>query len=103
MAWESRGSSRYYYRKRRVGDTVVSEYVGSGPVAEMVATLDQLERERASEARRKWQKKVEAERTLDRQIDTLGSFVRGLRNAVLLANGYHTHKGQWRQRRDPGD
>ena len=39
MGWETRGNGKYYYRKRRIGDKVVSEYVGTGPGAELIAEL----------------------------------------------------------------
>jgi hypothetical protein len=42
MAWE-RG---YYYCVRKVNGRVVREYVGTGEVAELVAQMDALERER---------------------------------------------------------
>ncbi len=44
MAWESRGNGSYYYRKQRIGGRVVSEYVGQGEVAGLVAQLDAIER-----------------------------------------------------------
>ena len=37
MAWEERNGNRYFYRKRRVGDRVISEYVGGDFMAEFIA------------------------------------------------------------------
>ncbi len=33
MPWESRGDNRYYYRKRREGRRVLSEYLAPGATA----------------------------------------------------------------------
>ena len=45
MTWESRHRrQRYYYRKRRVRGRVVSEYVGAGPAAMLVAEMDRISR-----------------------------------------------------------
>ena len=30
MGWEKRGNGLYYYRKKRMGQRVVSEYMGTG-------------------------------------------------------------------------
>jgi hypothetical protein len=50
MAWE-RG---YYYRVRKVGGRVFRQYVGRGPVAEVVAQMDALEREQREAERAAW-------------------------------------------------
>lgn len=99
MAWETRAGRRYYYRKRRDGGRVVSEYIGSGPGAEAMATLDDYARLRALQERETWREEVERQRDIDRALDEAGDLVRLLTYATLLANGYHTHKGQWRKKR----
>ena len=95
MSWERRGNRRYYYRKRREGDRVFSEYVGAGDLAETAATLDALERE----FRRAERQRREELRALDAQIDEVCDLIRALTYAALLVSGYHTHKGQWRRKR----
>ena len=57
MAWEKRGNNSYYYQKRRIGDRVVSDYIGAGPVAEMIALTDADERQRKEYERQQWQRK----------------------------------------------
>ena len=99
MAWERRGNRQYYYRKRREGRRVVSEYFGTGTIAELAEMLDAADREEHEREREAWRELREAELDLDREIDGLGDTVRMLTQAVLLASGHHTHKGQWRQRR----
>ena len=95
MSWEQRGNRRYYYRKRRQGGRVVSEYVGAGELAGAAAALDALEREiRRAERQRRAQL-----RALDAQIAQVCDLIRALTDAVLLINDYHTHKVQWRKKR----
>jgi len=50
MAWEKRGDNLYYYRKKRHGRQVTSDYVGGGPLAQRLSELDQEEREERSPA-----------------------------------------------------
>ena len=95
MSWEKRGDRRYYYRKRRQGDRVISEYVGAGELAEACAALDALERE----VRRAARERRQAERALDAQVGQACDLIRALTCAALLVTGHHTHKGQWRKKR----
>ena len=95
MSWEGRGDRRYYYNKRRVGDHVISEYVGAGELAQAAAALDTLERE----IRRAAREQRQADRALDAQVDQVCDLIRALTCAALLVSGHHTHKGQWRRKR----
>jgi len=102
MGWEERKGRLYYYRKRREGNRVVSEYLGSGELAGAIAALDQIEREEREYKR--WVERQERE-ALDReagQVDEVLDLIRTLTHAALIASGYHTHKGQWRKRREQG-
>ena len=45
MAWETRGNREYLYRKKRVNGRVVSEYVGTGFQAELIARIEAIRRE----------------------------------------------------------
>lgn len=100
MGWEQRGKNKYYYCKRREGDHVVSEYVGSGALAELVSTLDNLTREEQALQRQGMQREREMIRALDTQVDDVCNSIRLVTYAVLLVAGYHMHKGQWRKRRN---
>ena len=102
MAWEPRrGRGRYYTRSRREGGRVVREYVGSGEVAEAIATLEGLDAgrrdlKRAEEA----SEKAEA-RQAQAALRELCEQAEALAQAALVLAGYHRHhRGEWRKRRD---
>ena len=100
MAWITKSKHQYFYRSRRSGGKVISEYCGAdilGAYAEGLddRTRDQLYRQRQAE--RKEQAEQDA---IDRQVDELGDQVQALVDAVLLATGHHQHKRQWRKQRE---
>ena len=105
MAWEERGGRLYYYRSRRIpGGRVVKEYVGTGPVAEMAADVDEEARQherRQREAERAERESLEA---FDREIDAACEAIDLLARAVLVEAGYRQHKrGEWRLKRARGE
>ncbi len=97
MGWETRGNGRYYYRKVRRGGRVVSEYIGAGPVAEALAGLDALGRDAAEHDRGVWSETVQAERRRASALAEVDAMTRALTAAVLIANGCHQHRRQWRR------
>jgi hypothetical protein len=99
MAWEQRSRQRFYYRKRRVGRRVVSEYLGAGPLAELNAWLDAQERQARAERRQAARAAIEADREAAAQLEQAGRLTESLARAALLLAGYHAHKGQWRRPR----
>jgi len=96
MAYQRNG---YYYRSRRDGDRVVTEYLGRAEWATAAAELDAFERERRREEAAEERARRETELQLDRDIDALGEIARAVTTAALLASGYHTHRRQWRRQR----
>ena len=100
MAWEKRGAGTYYYRKRRIGGRVVSEYAGPGVVGELTALHEERDRRERAEQREAERRAREGMRALDRQADEVAELIRALTRGMLLVTGHHTHKGQWRKRRD---
>ena len=100
MAWEERGIQRYYYRKRREGERVVSEYIGRGPLAEGIARLEVLDREREEAVRQQRSAERAALDAEAAEVEAVEGLVRTVTHAALLASGYHTHKGQWRKRHE---
>lgn len=99
MGWETRAGNQYYYRKVRAGGRVISQYVGTGELAGLVAQLNEIDQQR-----RKFERDVrQAEQAdiaaLDSQVDEFCAVVGQIVKAVLLATGHHQHKRQWRKRR----
>lgn len=96
MGWERRGSKKYYYVKYRRGGQVVSLYTGAGRVAKALAARAASKRQQRRDAEEAWAdyKKVGA------LLDDIRELTQTLTQATLLAEGYHTHRGQWRKKRD---
>lgn len=100
MPWENRNGQDYYYRKRRDGDQVISEYVGSGWLAEIAASQDGEKRAEREAEHRIWNDAKAEILATDREVNQTLDTCHDLANAILLASGFHTHKGQWRRKRE---
>ncbi len=100
MGWEERGSGSYYYRKERSGGRVRSVYVGTGSMARGLALLDGLDRAEKADERDAREREREADEIAEAVASAAGVVCDTLRTAVLLAEGFHTHKRQWRRTRD---
>jgi hypothetical protein len=103
MAWEERerGTTRYYTRSRKVGGRVIREYVGSGPLAEIAAQQDALDRLRREEEARLLREERERLEVLDRETRELNDLAELLTHAALLVAGYRQHeRGEWRRPRE---
>jgi hypothetical protein len=101
MGWEKRGKGMYYYRKRREGKHVVSEYKGLGSLAHLYSELD-LDNKKHPERKyhhAQWKQQNDEITGINKEIDQLDEIIDGLVRAVLLTSGYHPHKGQWRKSR----
>lgn len=97
MGWE-RG---YYYRVRKVNGRVVREYVGTGRVAELVAQMDALEREKKRLETSEHRQQKDELAALEAELETVNERVNLVARAALLAAGFHLHKrGEWRKRRE---
>lgn len=98
MGWESRGNGRYYYRKRREGRRVVSEYVSDrvAPLIEMMDVEERSERERLRQTARIQREQF---RVASQAVDEVSRWVRLMTEQTLIENGFHRHKGQWRKQR----
>jgi hypothetical protein len=99
MGLEKRGNNLYYYRKRRIGSRVVSEYMGGGEWAHLATHLDALERDKQDEGRYGLQRLRAEIMEGDKALAELEQLIRTLVQGILLAEGYHAHKGQWRRKR----
>jgi hypothetical protein len=99
MAWEDRNGNMYYYRKRREGNRVLSEYVGNDLSAQLASEQDHLDRHALRYTQTKWRQQMHEFEELEVDIDHLTEVLHQLVRATLLTSGYHPHKGQWRKRR----
>jgi len=100
MSWETRGNNRYYYRRRKVAGRVIGEYVGAGYLAEVMAAEDEAARQARQAAASAWRATVEADRRHDEALADIAALVRAAVAGVLIADGYHMHKRQWRKTRN---
>ena len=99
MAWEGRGSGYYYYKKKRVGKRVRSDYVGSGPIAELTAACDQISRDLLlldREEKRSLVRRYDAARTATGELCDV---VELLVELILVSIGFHRRRGEWRRSR----
>ena len=101
MGWESRErGGPYYTRSRKVNGRVVREYVGGGRVGELVARLEELERERRRfEAAGAQLERVRVEALIAPVVE-LDEAAGILCRATLVADGYRRYQGKWRRRRE---
>jgi hypothetical protein len=87
MPW----SGPYYYRSVRVNGRPRREYVGAGPVAELAAQFDALDRAQR-EAARGARRAIDAELAeIDGPLIELNTLAEGLACAALLADGFRRH------------
>jgi hypothetical protein len=102
MGWEERRGTRYYYRKKREGGRVLSEYVGGGEIATMLTNLEQADRAERAIDREDERETRRHEEEIDDTLDAVTGMAATLTAATLLVAGCHTHRGQWRRRRGQG-
>jgi hypothetical protein len=100
MGWEDRNGRLYYYRKRREGRRVISEYLGNSVAAELSSMLDWERRHRCQRKSRGWKTQKAQVLGLERSIMHLGVAIDAIAAASLMLSGFHTHKGQWRKGRN---
>jgi len=98
MAWEQRGTRRYYSRTRRLNGRRVREYYGSGERAEQAAAEDEYRQALRTLTRDAIKKHVE--RFADAVLGRLEGVTQRLTRACLLAAGFRQHEqGEWRRPR----
>ena len=103
MGWEQRGRNQYYYRKEREGARVKSTYIGRGDLAHTIANFEKhsftLEKLMRAKKTMEAEELENAEAVLDRAVE----LVQLVMEATLLTAGFHTHRRQWRRKRNvPG-
>lgn len=99
MGMEYRNGRPYYYRKRRKGNKVISEYIGSGELAKIIAALDEEEKYEMENKKQAQLKEKANNEELDAQLVQFEKIIDELFTSLALANGYHKPKRQWRKKR----
>jgi hypothetical protein len=102
VAWERRErGGRYYTRSRRSpkDGRVVREYVGSGPLAGIVAEADRERRELEEARRERENEELGRLKSLAAPVFELSEAAEILAHAHLVAAGYHRRKGEYRRAR----
>lgn len=100
MAWLK---GKYYYRPKREGGKVISEYMGTGFYADLAAEQDKQEQARTKAKRELFLRQAAEQDEIDTMVDMVSGAYDALVDAVLLVNGYRQHKrSEWRLRRDTG-
>lgn len=96
MGWAGPGK-RYYYQKMRRGDRVISEYVGTGILAELAAQCEWISRMAEQKQRQEQERVLTALHKEDEETQQIIDLINAIAMAFLLVNGFHTHHGQWRR------
>ena len=99
MAFERRRNKSYYYRKRRIGSRVISEYVGSDGVGALAEVMTERARAEAEAKRKEWAAIKDEQERLDAMVNDFGELATAYADAALLLAGYHQSKRVWRKRR----
>jgi hypothetical protein len=102
MGWRRIGNHEYFYRPVRVGGRVVQEYFGRGEAGVLMARIKELDRLEREERRAGELAELETYENAEQQCAAWFAGVQAVARAVLLAAGYHEHRGQWRKRRGGG-
>ena len=102
MGFKTIKGNRYYYRSRRAGGKVVSEYMGRGERAELFAQMGAEDRAERIDAREEERYYRDEEARRDRGLDDLVAGVQQGASSYLDTLGYHRPKrGVWRKQRCP--
>jgi hypothetical protein len=94
---QKRGESDYYYRKYRLGNKVVTEYLGKANELEDLEGENEILGTTFREQKKRKRQAHQVEKFLDRRLDYVNEEVTTLANCLFLIAGYHTKKGQWRK------
>lgn len=100
MGFEHRNGRVYYYRSRRVGRRVRREYVAAGEAAEMVATWDEMDRDRRDSAA--WERAATLRQADEVLIAGAGfdHLAERVFRAAMHLTGHALHKrSEWRRTR----
>jgi hypothetical protein len=99
MSWDEKrkGGPRYYYRSQRTDRGTVKQYFGRGPRGERQARLDEQRRQQRQAQLEDFLDEMRRVAPAEDMLREIRYFTNLLVRAMLLLNGYHQHKGQWRK------
>ncbi len=99
MALEQRDGRTYYYRTIREGGKVRRVYLAAGELARIAHERETMNAAAEEERRKREREDLESLKALAAPLRELDEGAEILTRAVLVAAGYHRHKGQWRRKR----
>jgi hypothetical protein len=99
MGLEKRKRGIYYYKKLRIGNRVISKYVGGGLNALLAHNDAKINAEQRKAHRKKFIQDQKQIADLDKNIEEIFKLVDSLSTSELLLSGFHKHRGTWRKRR----
>ena len=104
MGLEYRNGFCYYTRSKRVNGKVQREYISSGSMALLDASLDEAERIKLREVKRleqkRWQREQEDSESLDAAVNSVSGNAVVMFQASMETAGFHQHsRGEWRKKR----
>ena len=103
MGWKRIGNHSYFYRSRREGGRVVSEYLGRGELGMLTSALDRHDRQERDGRRAEEQAEREEAKRQERAVREWFEAVEVVATGAMLAAGFRKHHGQWRRARHGGD
>ena len=99
MGWKTINGRRYYYKSKREGSRVKTTYFGAGESGVFISLLDAEDREEREEERKRRRDEREESALEEKFIVDWFDSIQVEADAVMIAAGYHKHKGQWRRKR----
>jgi hypothetical protein len=96
MGWQRRGSRTYYYWPKWSEGRARNEYVGRGPLAELLAEETENRRSEQRRARQELDSIRERLRPLDELLQRLERVTFRLIEAELRSRGYYRSHRNWR-------
>ncbi len=100
MALEKRNGNYYYYKKERDGNRVVSKYYGKGELANLIAQMDEMERQGKEFESEKQKKNLRKLEQIDRDLSEFEQNIKVLIEVYLTDKGfYKTTSREWRHRK----
>lgn len=100
MPWEERNGGRYFYRKVREGGRVFSVYEGGGLAGQIAAERQKAATVERTRTRAELRREAAKQDRIDGLIGEAEVIAGRVAGAMLEAAGYHSHKRQWRLKRD---